>query len=252
MANAQAHYRGIQGLYIAEYARVINLDCSVLRSNAVTSDLSWWRENLPLRNGNPLWQEEPSMIIYSDASLSGWGAACRDQSTGDPWTAEERTRHINVLELKASWLALRSFAGSMTGVTIEICSDSFTAVSYINHKGGTISKHLNAIALQMVNWCQQREIRLTATFIPGAANCRADRESRATPRAGDWQLCKEVFEFINDKWSPDIDLFAAHSNRQLPAYASWTPQPEAVVVNAFSLSWREARRHDQPSYGETR
>ena len=152
VANAQAHCCGMQGMYIAKYARAKNPDCSVPRSEAVKSDLSWWRENLPLRNGNHLWQEEPSIIIYSDASLSAGDQS--DKSTGGPWTAEERTRHINVLELEASWLALRSFAGSMKGVTIEICFDSFAAGSYINHKVGTISKHLNAIALQMVNWSE--------------------------------------------------------------------------------------------------
>ena len=35
----------------------------------------------------------------------------------------------------------------------------------------------------------------------------------------------------------DIDLFASSDNHQLPQYVSYLPDPKAVAVNAFSLSW---------------
>ena len=34
-----------------------------------------------------------------------------------------------------------------------------------------------------------------------------------------------------------MDLFASRLNRQLPRFASWHPDPDAEIVNAFSILW---------------
>ena len=45
---------------------------------------------------------------------------------------------------------------------------------------------------------------------------------------------------IVDKFGkPDIDLFASRINRQLTRYLPWHPEPEAMAVNAFSLTWND-------------
>ena len=43
--------------------------------------------------------------IFSDASTEGWGVHYGDQQTGGRWLTSEAAKHINWLELKASWLA---------------------------------------------------------------------------------------------------------------------------------------------------
>ena len=48
------------------------------------------------------------MIIYADASLEGWGASMGNVSTGGAWLPDEKLMHINILELKAILLALKS------------------------------------------------------------------------------------------------------------------------------------------------
>ena len=50
------------------------------------------------------------MAIQSDAAKLGWGPVCRGQSTGGPWSKEERREHINLLELKAAHMAVLIFA----------------------------------------------------------------------------------------------------------------------------------------------
>ena len=37
---------------------------------------------------------------------------------------------------------------------------------------------------------------------------------------------------------PNIDLFASRLNHQLQPYVSWHPDPRAVAVDAFHLSWK--------------
>ena len=36
---------------------------------------------------------------------------------------------------------------------------------------------------------------------------------------------------------PDIDLFASRVNHQIPEFVSWRPEPNAVVTDAFNLTW---------------
>ena len=37
---------------------------------------------------------------------------------------------------------------------------------------------------------------------------------------------------------PNIDLFASRTNKQLTPFVSYKPDPEAIAVNAFNLSWK--------------
>ena len=43
-----------------------------------------------------------------------WGAHCQGVSTGGLWTSLERTHHINILELKAAFLAIKTFTKDTT------------------------------------------------------------------------------------------------------------------------------------------
>ena len=47
-------------------------------------------------------------MIYADASLEGWGASYGNTPTGGAWLPDEKRLHINVLELKAIFLALKA------------------------------------------------------------------------------------------------------------------------------------------------
>ena len=48
--------------------------------------------------GREIVQPPPNLIIQSDASLQGWGAACNEMRSGH-WSDQEGTLHINSLEL---------------------------------------------------------------------------------------------------------------------------------------------------------
>ena len=75
------------------------------------------------------------MEIYSDASLSGWGAICNGVTRG-PWTTKQTSMHINSLELLGALFALQSFAKDSHGLSVKMNLDNSTAVSYIKKGGG--------------------------------------------------------------------------------------------------------------------
>jgi hypothetical protein len=57
--------------------------------------------------GKVIFQGEPDLTIFSDASLSGWVALCNGITARGPWSAEDASRHINELELLAAFFALQ-------------------------------------------------------------------------------------------------------------------------------------------------
>ena len=86
--------------------------------------------------GRSLLCPSPSLVIFSDASLSGWGAVCNGVRTGGPWTTAEADVHINILELPAAFFALQCYADSSRDCSIVLKIENSTAVCYINKLGG--------------------------------------------------------------------------------------------------------------------
>ena len=106
------------------------------------TDLHWWIHEARKTNGPPIVPPVANLVIMSDASSTGWGATCQNTSTGGSWTRQERMSHINILELKAAFLDLQTFAAQFSNSHILLLIDNTTAIAYINHKGG---KHFSGI-----------------------------------------------------------------------------------------------------------
>ena len=69
----------------------------------------------------------------------------------------------------------------------------------------------------------------------------ADRQSRLPDSPLKWTLDNTVFKGCISELSVllTIDLFASRISHQLPNYVSWCPDPGAVAIDAFHLSWKE-------------
>ena len=77
-------------------------------------EMEWWYNHLD-NSFSPITQAIIiDEVIYSDASLKGWGAAFGSQKTGRNWSCTEATSHINILELKAALFALESFRSQLS------------------------------------------------------------------------------------------------------------------------------------------
>ena len=195
---------------------------------------------LPVHCSSPLLRLEASTVITSDASIQGWGAVCQGVRTGGRWTAEESQSHINMLELKAAFLAIQSFLKEQEAVNVLVRLDNRTAIAYLNRMGSSSLTPLCRLAIQVWDWCLARQIVLRAEYLPGIENTTADWESRHHQDSSDWQLCSSVFDTLSHMLGPfSIDLFASRMNHQLPSYCSWRPDPGACTIDAFSVSWDE-------------
>ena len=89
-------------------------------------------------HGVPFGTPAPDLHLYSNASRSGWGAHLNRAVSG-VWSVQESFLHINLLEMKALFLALQSFQEMVTGHHVTAMCDNSTVVAYINRQSGTVS-----------------------------------------------------------------------------------------------------------------
>ena len=199
-------------------------------------DLKWWESNI-LTASAPIARCSPSTTVSSDASNLGWGGVRSETKTRGAWAEGERRQHINELELLAAWFTLKSLCQDLADTHVLIRIDNTTAVQYINNQGGR-KQACNQIARDIWLWCINKNIWLTAAYIPGARNVEADAQSRSLHNNMEWSLDGEVFRQITVKLgSPNIDLFASRTNTKIKNFCAWKPDPEAVCIDAFTINW---------------
>ena len=118
---------------------------------------------------------EVDITIYTDASNAGWGGTNGVSSINGRWSIAEQNCHINVLELLPITFCLQSFCKDLCNKVICIMSDNATAISYVNHMGGTKSALCNDIAREIWNWVLGKETWISANHILGQEHTEADQ-----------------------------------------------------------------------------
>ena len=203
--------------------------------------LQWWLEANNVLQGQPLHPIRHALQIFTDASKEGWGAHLNELTARGSWSVPESSLHINYLELKAVFLALKEFQDLCVGKIVLVATDNTTVVAYINKEGGMRSGPLCALLWRILSWCSQRQVTLKARHIPGHLNVIADKLSRLGQTIQtEWSLLPEVFQKICNKWHrPQIDLFATRFNHKLPQFVSPVPDSLAVAVDALTLPWED-------------
>ena len=236
----QLYYRQLENFKIQSLKVRYDFDRVIVLPKEAIDDLQWWL-NEGLLSKKMLVKQQPSITIKSDSSGYAYGAVMNNTTvTHGMWCDTERQEHINVLELKAAMLAVQSFCREIKNCHVRIEIDNTTAVSYINHMGGTHSPKCDAISRQLILWCKARGIWLSACHIAGKDNCSADSYSRKQSIHTEWTLNTEMFDKVcNVFGKPAIDLFASRTNHQLPRYMSLYPDPAAEAINAFYHPWTE-------------
>ena len=246
---APLHYKGLEMVKTTALKQARgNYNAMFCIPEYALHDIQWWADNI-INTTKSVCVNEPSLITESDASGSGWGVACNGQRSGGAWSAEETAEnHINWLELKAAFFALQIFCKELTNVHVRMMIDNTTAVACIN-RFGSKKYHLFQLVREIYDWAIHRHIQLSAMHIPGRLNTVPDEESRNHNLDTEWQLKPHVFKMICKKLGvPSIDLFATRINTQVKRYVSWRPDPTAVHVDSFTLSWKGELNYAFPPF----
>ena len=124
--------------------------------------LQWWLEDVNVLTGQPLHPLKHALQIFTDASKEGWGAHLDEHTARGTWSWPESKLHINYLELKAVFLALKEFQKPCFSNIVLIATDNTTVVSYINKEGGMRSGTLCALLWRILTWCTKNQVTLKA------------------------------------------------------------------------------------------
>lgn len=139
----------------------------------VRKSLAWWTKQHNLVAGVPFHRPQPSHQI-TDTSLIVWGAHMNGGKVQGRWSDSERLLHINLLELRAIFLACKHFCTHIMGTVVRVLTDNVAAMYYTNRQGGARSRYLCAEAVCLWNFCIQNNITITESYLPGSDNTIAD------------------------------------------------------------------------------
>ena len=97
--------------------------------------LKWWVEESNMLQGQPLHPLKHALQIFTDASKEGWDTHLNEHTVSWTCSLSESKLHINYLELKAVFLALKEFKDLCENNIVLIATDNTTVVAYINKEG---------------------------------------------------------------------------------------------------------------------
>lgn len=249
--EAPMHYRSLERDKILGLGGTQNYDGLMFLSNAARQDISWWIQNISVKNGKRIRPKKVSFHMYTDASNLGWGCFVTetDQHCNGRWAISESNFHINYLEMLAIFYGLKSIFSDFENVHIQLSSDSMTCVSFITAMGGMASKPLDDLTKQIWDWCLERNIYISAVHVAGKANVTADFYSRNFSDSTEWMLKKDIFDRLCVQFfTPSIDLFASRLNKQLDVFVSWLPEPGSFGSDALSMQWNDFQPYIFPPF----
>jgi hypothetical protein len=219
-------------------------------SAAADEELAFWQTAFQHFEGiKPLWRPPfVHTIIHTDAAgdspltFGGWGGWARYNGAllyaAGRWPWPTSHAGSTLLELKAIHHTLESFCSDakLDGHRILLRSDN-QGVKYIVNKGGSMKAHLNEVVRQILWFTLRHGIDLLVEWIPREENELADFLSKQS-FSSDWKLEPAVFNQLSRMHGPfHTDLFASHTNHQLPRFFSLHHAPGAAGINAFAQHW---------------
>ncbi len=93
--------------------------------------LLMWRDPVFLRSGVRMGAIHHRHMITTDASMTGWGAVFEGRPASGEWKEEFLFWHINCLELRAVFLALKYFLPVLGEDHVIVRTDNMAVVSHI-------------------------------------------------------------------------------------------------------------------------
>ncbi len=203
-------------------------------SRSCCRPLLMWRDPVFLRSGVRMGAIHRRYMITTDASMTGWGAVFEGRPASGEWKEEFLSWHINCLELRAVFLALKYFLPVLRGYHIIVRTDNMALVSHTNRQGGSRSRTLDRLARRLLLWSQDKFLSLRAVHVPGILNLAADFLSRQKLRPGEWMLnCQTVSQIWDLFGEAEVDLFASQESSQCPLWFSLS-FPTTLGIDGFA------------------
>ena len=120
------HMRPIQWHLKNNWRVLESLEKIIPLPSSLHPHLQWWLEANNVLQGQPLHPIRHALQIFTDASKEGWGAHLNELTARGSWSVPESNLHINYLELKAVFLALKEFQDLCVDKIVLVATDNTT------------------------------------------------------------------------------------------------------------------------------
>ena len=141
-----------------------NYDAETELFSEAYSELVWWKHNIK-DSFQDLVIPKPDITIFTDANGIGWSITDGHNPSGGQWAEHERM-NINVLELKAAFIGIRTYCHKISYNHIRFLLDSSKAIAYINNRGGIKFKKCNELVKEIWLWCFKNIYFISAAHMP--------------------------------------------------------------------------------------
>ena len=247
---APLHYRSLQRLK-HQALRVSGFDNLMIISHSAQEDLQWWINNLGSWNGRAIQESTPEIEIETDASKMSWGAYFMGEFTGGCWTQEEKTLHINALELIAATFGVQELGilQVQTSVIGTVENRQFNS-SGIHQQDGrnkiTYSCSASEEAMAVVH-PKRNSPQSVASSREAQHHCRfpvtsSTRQIRLDSGLG------TIFHDQHKIRSIGHRSVCNKISNCLPRFVSWRPDPMAEATDAFLQDWSSYTRYAYPPW----
>ena len=119
--------------------------------------------------------------------------------------------------------------------------DNTSSLAWINKKIAP-NKVIFLIVKEFWDYCIEKNLVVSASYINTSKNVVADKESRSKKLRNnlEWSLQTSIFDKIRLVYGPvTIDIFASQINAKVGRFYSYTPDPEACGHDTFTFSWQQ-------------
>ena len=194
-----------------------------------------WLHPALLERTEPFLFVRPPVLLWTDASLLGWGGHTDHALASGQWHPHERNLHINILEVRAVRYTVLKLLPS--NLCLHLFIDNAPAQCAINRlscRSHALRKELSLL----IRVLRTHNLTIRAFRISSLLNAKADALSRSNHTLLEWELPQETFQRLLLLRGPlEIDLMATNKNAKLPLYLSPHPDPQAVGHNALAWDW---------------
>ena len=129
------HMRPIQWHLKNNWRVPESLEKVILIPRSLHPHLQWWLLEDNVLTGQPLHPIKHALQIFTYPSKKGWGAHLNERTARGSWFLPESKLHINYLELKAVFLALKELQDLCTDKIVLVATNN-TYSSVLHKQGG--------------------------------------------------------------------------------------------------------------------
>lgn len=171
--------------------------------------------------------------MYTDASMSGWGAAWNGQvPAAGFFDAAHEGAQINELELLAALYALKHFVRHARRRSVEIVTDSMVTMHVVRNLTSR-SPRLPARLRELRALCEREGVTISTRHIPSVLNTWADRLSRRRDSHA-WSIPSPAVRLLERRFSPTLSVM---DGNELPSYIPRTTRPLVLPRPALLPVW---------------